>query len=266
VYGARVREVTPQGRETFGPPKQPLGAFFWALAQVPRAVWWQLREKELRGLAVAPALITLALGIALTVAAILAAEPILTWWSTRSPGVLGQVTWIAERVVLTVVLLIGAALTTWQLQGAIAAASLERMTLCVQRIVNGQAPPPTVGPLQVVKRAARSLFPRTKQLVAWVLSTLAALTLIAVPVVGPVLVVGVQASLGALFLAHGAITDNRERLGLPRKLLLKEPALVLGLAVALAPLILFPPAMILSGGPVAIAGTLVALGTQRRGE
>jgi uncharacterized protein involved in cysteine biosynthesis len=264
VYGARVREVTPPGREKFGPPKQPLGAFVWALVQVPRAVWWQLREKELRALALAPALITLALGVLLTIGAILAAEPILTWWATRSPGVLGQVTWIAERVVLTVVLLIGAALTTWQLQGAIASASLERMTLCVQRIVNGEAPPPTVGALQVVKRAARNLFPRTRQLVAWGLSTALALTLIAVPVVGPVLVVVAQTALGSLFLAHGTITDNRERLGLPRKLLLKEPALVLGLAVALAPLILFPPAMILSGGPVAIAGALVALGTQRR--
>jgi uncharacterized protein involved in cysteine biosynthesis len=252
------------GRERFGPPRQPIGAFAWALLQLPRAAWWQLREKELRALALAPALITFAIGMVLTIGAIFAVEPILTWWSDKSPGVLGEVTWIAERVVLTVVLLIGAALATWQLQGAIASAPLERMTLYVERVVNGTAPPPKVGPLEVVKRAARGLFPRTARIVAWLLSTVAALLLIAVPVVGPVLVVVVQTAIGALFLAHGAIADNRERLGLPRKLLLKEPALVLGLAVAVVPLVLFPPAMVLSGGPVAIAGALVALGSRRR--
>jgi uncharacterized protein involved in cysteine biosynthesis len=254
----------PAGREKFGPPRQPVGAFFWAMLQLPRAAWWQVREKELRVLALMPALLTLAVGLVLTAGAIIAVEPILTWWSDRSPGFLGDVTWIAERVVLTVVLLIGAAFVTWQLQGAIASGPLERMMLHVQRVVNGEAPPPKVGPLEVVKRAARGLFPRTARVVAWVLCTIVALTLIAVPVVGPVLVVAVQTAIGALFLAHGAIADNRERLGLPRKLLLKEPAIVLGLAVAFVPLVLFPPVMVLSGGPVAIAGALAALGTQRR--
>jgi uncharacterized protein involved in cysteine biosynthesis len=102
------------------------------------------------------------------------------------------------------------------------------------------------------------------RIVSWLLSTIAALTLVLVPVVGPVLVIVVQTVIGALFLSHSVITDNRVRLGLPRRLLLREPAVVLGLATALTPLLLLPPLMIFAGGPVAIAGALVAVGTQRR--
>ena len=50
------------GRESFGPPKFGLAAFFWALLQFPRALLWQLREKELRSLAVLPNLVTLLFG------------------------------------------------------------------------------------------------------------------------------------------------------------------------------------------------------------
>lgn len=251
-------------REKFGPPRAAAGAFGWAALQLPRAVVWQLRERELRKLMVAPALVTMLVGAALLVAAVVGAGLLQDGWMQPGSGFFGSVAFIAVRVALTAVLVVAAALTTLQLQGAIAAASLERMALYVQRAVDGDAPPPAMGTLAVVKAAVKTLVPSVKRLVAWGLSALAAVTLVLVPVVGPVLVVVTQTAIGALFLAHGTITDNRARLGLPRKLLLKEPALVLGLAVALAPLVLVPPLMLFAGGPVAIAGAMVAVGSRRR--
>ncbi len=252
------------GRVSFGPPKPAVGAFLWSALQLPRAWLWQFREKDLRALAMGPAVITFVVGAVLIAAAVGGAGPLQDLWTSRGTGLVGGVTWLAERVLLTVVLVIGAAMITWQLQGAIASASLERMALYVQRVVQGDAPAPTVGALEVVRRAALGFLPRVGRLVVWLLSTAVALTLVLVPVIGPVLVVVAQTCIASLFLAHGAIADNRERLGLPRRLLLREPALVLGLAVAFVPLILVPPLMLVSGGPVAIAGALVALGSQRR--
>jgi hypothetical protein len=103
-----------------------------------------------------------------------------------------------------------------------------------------------------------------RRLFAWALSSAAAYLLVLVPGAGPVLVVVAQTAIAALFLAHGTIVENRARLGLPRMLLVREPALVMGLALALSPLVLFPPLMVVTGGPVAIAGALVALGAARR--
>ncbi|MFZ5440367.1 MAG: EI24 domain-containing protein [Myxococcota bacterium] len=251
-------------RPDFGPPRNALGAFGWAALQLPRAVVWQWRERELRQLMVAPALTTLLVGLALLTAAVLGAGPLEAALLSRGDGLLAGLAWLALRVVLTVVLVVAALLTTWQLQGAIAAASLERMALYVQRAVEGAAPPPQLGALAVVKTAVRSLFPTVRRLVAWALSALAAATLVLVPLAGPVLVVVAQTLIAVLFLSHGAITDNRQRLGLPRRLLLREPALVLGFALALVPLVLVPPLMLVFGGPVAIAGALVALGVGRR--
>jgi uncharacterized protein involved in cysteine biosynthesis len=254
----------PRGRRRFGPPRSPVGAYFWAAVQLPRALLWQLREPRLRTLAVFPAVLALGLGLTLSIAALIGAEPLHYLLATRHSGAVGNAEWFGQRLVLTLTLLIGAAFATWQLQGAIASAALERMALYVQREVNGDAPDATLGPLEVVARAVVGLVPRVTRLVSWLLSTVAALTLVLVPVVGPVLVIVVQTVIGALFLSHSVITDNRVRLGLPRRLLVREPAMVLGLATALTPLLLLPPLMIFAGGPVAIAGALVAVGTQRR--
>lgn len=252
------------GREHFGPPKNPLGAFAWSAVQLPRAVLWQWREKELRALMVAPALVTFLVGLALLVAAVLGAGALQDTLLHLGDGGLASLAAVALRVALTAVLVVAALLVTLQLQGAIAAASLERMALYVQRTIEGDAPPPAMGTLAVVKTAVRTLFPTAKRLVIWALSALVAATLVLVPVVGPVLVVVTQTAIGVLFLAHGTITDNRARLGLPRRFLLREPALVLGFAVVLVPLVLVPPLMLLFGGPVAIAGALVAVGSKRR--
>lgn len=254
----------PLGRPAFGPPKQPVAAFLWAAVQLPRALLWQLREPRLRALAVFPAVVAFGIGMTLSVLAVISEEPLHHLLATRTPGAVGNAAWFAERLVLTLVMLIGVIFATWQLQSAVAGAALERMALYVQREINGVAPDAKVGTLEVVKRAALGFIPRVGRIISWLLSTIAALTLVLVPVIGPVLVLVVQTIIGACFLAHSVITDNRERLGLPRRLLLKEPALVLGLATALAPLLLVPPLMLVAGGPVAIAGALVAVGTQRR--
>jgi uncharacterized protein involved in cysteine biosynthesis len=236
----------------------------WAALQLPRALLWQLREPRLRALAVFPAVVAFGIGMTLSVLAVISEEPLHHLLATRTPGAVGNAAWFAERLVLTLVMLIGVIFATWQLQSAVAGAALERMALYVQREINGAAPDAKLGTLEVVKRAALGFIPRVGRVISWLLSTIAALTLVLVPVIGPVLVLVVQTIIGACFLAHSVITDNRERLGLPRRLLLEEPALVLGLATALAPLLLVPPLMLVAGGPVAIAGALVAVGTQRR--
>ncbi len=252
------------GRAEFGPPRNPFGAFAWALVQLPRAGVWLVRERELRGLAFMPALVTFGVGFLLSVIAVMSAAPLQELLLDRAPGALGGVTWLVTRVVLTVVLVIGALLTSWQLQGAFAAAGLERMALHVQKVVDGAAPAASIGTSAIVKRAVLGVFPSVRRLVLWALTSFAALTLVLVPVVGPVLVVVAQTAIGALFLAHGAIADNRDRLGLPRRLLLREPALLLGYALACVPLVLFPPVLLFVSGPVGIGGTLVALGAARR--
>lgn len=252
------------GRADFGPPRNPIGAFAWAVVQLPRGVVWMLRERELRSLALMPALVTLGVGFLLSLVAVISAGPLQELLLDRAPGALGGVTWLATRVVLTVVLVIGALLTSWQLQGAFAAASLERMALHVQKVVLGSAPEPAMGTSAIVKRAVLGVFPSVRRMVLWGLTSLAALTLVLVPVVGAVLVVMAQTAIGALFLAHGAIADNRDRLGLPRRLLLREPALLLGYALACVPLVLFPPALLFASGPVSVGGSMVALGAHRR--
>lgn len=245
-------------RADFGPPRNPVGAFGWAALQLPRAVLWQWRERELRTLTFVPALVTLAFGLAAVVAAVLGAGPLTGVLVAH--GALAVLT----RVVLTVVLLLAAALLTWQLQSALAAPALERMALYVQREVTGEAPVPTEALSTVLRKAVTGFFPSLRRIVAWALGALAGLTLVLVPVVGPVLVVVVQVALAAVFLAHQTITENRARLGLPRRLVLREPALVLGLAVACVPIFLVPGLMLFANGPVSIAGALVALGTRRR--
>lgn len=251
-------------REDFGPPGNAVGAFFWAALQLPRALVWQVRERELRAQALRPLMVTFFVGLALAVGAVFAAGPLEALLLHRGEGLGASVRWVAVRVGLTAVLLVLAVLLTWHLQAAIASAWLERMTLYVQREVNGDAPEPTVGTLEVAKRAARGVFPRLRGLVAWALAALASAGLLLVPVAGPVLVVAAQAAIGATFLAHAVVTDNRARLGLPKRLLLREPALLLGLALALAPLTVVPPLLFVLSGPVAIAGAMVALGAQRR--
>lgn len=252
------------GRAEFGPPRNPFGAFAWALVQLPRALVWMIRERELRSLALMPGLLTLGIGFLLAVIAVMSAGPIQELLLDRAPGALGGVTWLATRVVLTVVLVIGALLTSWQLQSGFASASLERMALHVQKAIIGSAPEPTIGTSAIVKRAVLGVFPSVRRLVVWALTSLSALTLVLVPVVGPVLVVVAQTGIGATFLAHGAIADNRDRLGLPRRLLLREPALLLGYALACVPLVLFPPVLLFASGPVSVGGSMVALGAHRR--
>lgn len=252
------------GRATFGPPRNAFGAFGWAVLQLPRAFLWQVRERELRGLAFVPALLTFGLGSIGCLVAVLSAGPLQELLFDQAPGLFGAATWLAIRVGLTTLLIVGALLTAWQLQGAIASAALERMALHVQRVVLGDAPAPSIGSAAVVKRAVAGLFPSVRRLVIWALSSVAAMTLILVPVVGAVLVVVAQTAIGALFLAHGAIADNRDRLGLPRRLLLKEPALLLGYALACVPLVMFPPALLFVAGPVSVGGAMVAVGAHRR--
>ena len=205
----------------------------------------------------------LLVGGALTAAAIFGAGPLLEHFMTRGTGVLAGVAYVTARIVFTLVLVVLAAVATWHVQGLIADAFLERMALCVQRVVDGEAPEPEKGALHVLRSAALGFFPRVRRIVAWLLTTAAAASLILVPTFGPVLVVVAQTAISALFLAHGTIADNRGRLGLPRLLLVREPALVLGLAVSLSPLLLVPPLMLVTGGPVAIARA-VALGARRR--
>jgi uncharacterized protein involved in cysteine biosynthesis len=251
-------------RPAFGPPRNALGAFAWAVLQLPRAVWWTARESRLRSLLVAPALLAAVLTLLFCVAAVLGAGPLEALLFDRPEGVVGTATWLGLRVALTGCLLIAAVFTGWHLSAALTSASLERMALYVQREVQGDAPPPVTGAPQVLQKAVRNLFPRTRQLLVWALSTAAAMGLVLVPVVGPVLMLVAQTLINALFLAHGAITDNRERLGLPRRLLLREPALLLGYGLACVPVVLIPGVAAFAAAPVTVGGALVALGAHRR--
>jgi uncharacterized protein involved in cysteine biosynthesis len=238
-------------RPSFGPPRHALGAFGWAVLQLPRALWWTLRERPLRSLLLQPALVTAAVTVALCIAAVAVAGPLEAAVLDRQPGLGGTVVWFGVRAALTVSLLFAAVFSAWQLAGAITAASLERMALFVQREVLGDAPPATIDGVGVVVRAVRSLFPTTGRLLLWALTTVASTSLILIPVAGPILVVVVQVLVNAMFLAHGAIADNRARLGLPSRLLLREPALLLGYTLACVPVVLIPG---------------VALGAHRRGQ
>lgn len=252
------------GRASFGPPRNPVGAFGWAALQLPRAFLWTLREKELRHLLVVPAMITSGVTILLCAGALALVHPLEAALVELPSGVLGALASIGLSVILGAMLLLAAIFTGWQLSGPIAASAFEKMALFVQREVTGEAPEPTIGGTAVVKRALRGLFPSTRRLIIWALSSIASLSLVLVPGVGPLLVVIAETAIGAIFLSHGAIADNRDRLGLPRRLLLREPALLLGYALACAPLVLLPFSMLVAAGPVAVGGALVALGAHRR--
>lgn len=249
------------GRASFGPPQNPLGGFVWALVQLPRALMWQVREKDLRSLTLAPVTWTLLLGLAGAFGAVLGAGPL-------ADVIIGHEGWLtlALRAVLTVVLLFAVVLALWQVQGALSAPALERMALYVQREVNGDAPAAAIGVAETLRRAVIGLLPSLRRWILWAVSASLGLLLVLVPVIGPVLVIIAQTALASLFLAHSAITENRDRLGLPRRLLLREPMAVVGLALACAPLVLVPLALLFAGGTVQIAGALVALGLHRRAQ
>jgi uncharacterized protein involved in cysteine biosynthesis len=253
-------------RPSFGPPRHALGAFGWAVLQLPRALVWTLRERTLRSLLLQPALITFAVTCALCIVAVAAAGPLEAALLDRQPGLGGAVVWLGVRAALTLSLLIAAVFSAWQLSGAITAASLERMALFVQREVLGAAPKAAIGGVEVVVRAVRSLFPTTRRLLLWALTTVASTSLILIPVAGPVLVVVVQVFVNAVFLAHGAIADNRARLDLPSRLLLREPALLLGYTLACVPVVLIPGVALFAAAPVTVGGALVALGAHRRSQ
>jgi hypothetical protein len=114
-------------RPSFGPPRHALGAFGWAVLQLPRALVWTLRERTLRSLLLQPALITFAVTCALCIVAVAAAGPLEAALLDRQPGLGGAVVWLGVRAALTLSLLIAAVFSAWQLSGAITAASLERM-------------------------------------------------------------------------------------------------------------------------------------------
>jgi uncharacterized protein involved in cysteine biosynthesis len=251
-------------RATFGPPRNALGAFAWAFIQLPRALLWTARESALRALVFTPALVGAALTLALCAAAVLGAGPLEELLFDRHDGVVGTASWLGLRVMLTLCLLAAAVFTGWQLAGALTWASLERMSLYVQREVLGDAPRPAIGAPEVLQRAVVSLFPKTKQLLLWALSSAAAMGLVLVPAVGPVLVLVAQTAINAVSLAHAAIADNRERLGLPRRLLLREPALLFGYALACVPVVMIPGVAAFAAAPVTVGGALVALGAHRR--
>lgn len=256
--------VAASSPRRFGPPRFGLWAFFWAVVQPLRAVWWQLRFTELRALAMVPAAVTLVLGTALVMASVLLAAPAQNLLMTHGQGVLGNAAWVLVRILVHVVLGFAAVVATIRLQAAVAGAALERMALFVQRRILGTAPEPAIGLGRMVVNALRALLPSLRSLVLWGLTALAAATVVLIPVVGPALVFPVEAALAAGFLAHGAVIDSRERLGLPRFLYLKEPACLLGLTVGFVPFVLFPPLMIVGGGAIAVSGALVAVGLSER--
>lgn len=252
------------GREGFGPPTNPVGAFVWAALQLPRAFVWTFREKQLRRHLVLPSIITCAVIVSLAALALQLVGPIEQALVDLPSGVLGTIASIGLTAVIAGFLLLAAVVVGWQLSAHIAAGSHERMALFVQRTVMGAAPQPTITAGAVVKRAVRGLFPSVRRLVIWALTSLASLTLVLVPAIGPLLVVIAQTAISALFLAHAAIADNRDRLGLPARLLIREPALLSGYALACVPFALFPPAMLFVSGPIAVGGALVAVGAQLR--
>jgi len=248
----------------FGLPRFGLFAFFWAMVQPLRAVWWQLRFQELRALSVIPVVLTLTIGTAMQVFSFMAAAPLQELLMKHGEGLLGSAAWVSSRVLVHVVLAFAAVVVTFRLLSAIGGATLERMSLFVQRRVTGTAPEPAIGVGQVVLNVVRGLLPTLRSLVLWGLTSLAAATVVLIPVAGPVLVLPVQALLAAGFLAHGAVIDSRDRLGLPRLLSLREPAALLGLTVGFLPFVLLPPLLIVGGGAIAIAGAFVAVGLAER--
>lgn len=243
-------------------PKNPFARFAWALVQLPRAFWWQISDGELRRLLLLPTILTVVIGIALIIGAAVLSGTIIAWTHSQEGAHVAAVAVTFEYLLLFAVLSLAAIFLTWHAQSAFAAPAFERMTLHVQRKLDGDAPEPNIGALEVMRRALRALFPRVRSLILWALTAAAGATLVFVPVIGAPLAIGVQALIAALFLAHGTITDNRTRLGLPRRFLLKEPALMLGLSVGLVPLVLVPPILLFSGGPIAIGGAFVALGAR----
>lgn len=251
-------------RASFGPPRNPLGAFGWAVLQLPRALLWTVREQELRRHLVLPWVVTLAITLGLCGLSLSLVGPIERALVDAPSGVTETLAFVGLGAAITAVLVVGSVLIGWQLAGPIAASSFERMALFVQKAVTGTSPEPSLTSSAVVVRAVRGVFPSVRRLIVWVLTSLAALTLVLVPVVGPLLVVVAQTLVSAFFLAHGAIADNRDRLGLPRRLLLREPALLSGYALACVPFVLVPPALLFFGGPVAVGGALVALGAHGR--
>lgn len=218
---------------------------------------------ELRSLALRPTGLTLGAGLALLISSFMLAAPLQhALMDPAAPKLLG----FAARVAIHAVLAFTAVLATLRLQAVFTGIYLERMSLAVQRKVTGTAPEPAVGAKGALSLAVRSLVPSLKALVLWALTALLACAVVLIPVVGAVLVVPLQVALAAGFMAHGAVADSRGRLGLPRWLYLRELACLSGLTVGFVPFVLFPPLMLVGGGSITIAGTLVALGVKSRRE
>ncbi|MDP1827481.1 MAG: hypothetical protein Q8L48_29695 [Archangium sp.] len=243
----------------FAAPRNPVVAFFWAVVQVPRSFWWVIRFGELRALLVLPLVVSLVVGAGLLTVSFFAARPVLSLVLDHHSGV----AWGVSLVLTHLVLAASAVVVTLQLQGGIASAYHERASLFVQRKLVGDAPPPSTGPLGVLVRAVKVL-PGIRTIALWVLTFACSAALIFVPVAGPVLVVVSQIALAAGFLAHGSVIAARERLGLPRWLYLREPALLLGLTLGVVPFILFPPLALFGAIALSVCGTTVALGIQAR--
>lgn len=74
------------------------------------------------------------------------------------------------------------------------------------------------------------------------------------------LVVVSQVALAAGFLAHGSVVMARDRLGLPRWLYFRQPALLIGLTLGVVPFVLFPPLALLGAIALSVSGTIVAVG------
>jgi len=103
-----VRELLRHGAHVsdrhFGLPRFGLFAFFWAVVQPLRAVWWLLRFQELRALSVIPVVLTLTIGAAMQVFSFMAAAPLHELLMTHGQGLLGSAAWISSRVLIHVVL------------------------------------------------------------------------------------------------------------------------------------------------------------------
>ena len=239
-------------------PTNPLARFFWAIVQVPRAFVWVVRFPELRSLVVLPLVVTIALGAALLVGAWFAASPLLSLVMRHQPGALHEIAWGGALVVTHLLLAVSAVVIALQLQNGVSSAYHERASLFVQRRVTGNAPAPASGALGVLLRAVKIL-PSVRTVLLWALTALCAATLILIPVAGPVLVIGSQVVLAAGFLAHGAVTACRDRLGLQRWLYFREPALLMGLTVGVLPFVLFPPLALVGAVGLSVCGTHVAL-------
>lgn len=244
-------------------PRNPLAAFFWAAAQVPRAFAWVLRFPELRAVVVLPLVVTLVLGAALLAGSWFAARPLLELVMAQQPGTLHQLAWGVSITVTHLLLALSAVVVALQLQGGVSSAYHERASLFVQRRLTGSAPEPATGTVAVLLRAVKVL-PSVRTLLLWALTAFCSATLIFVPVAGPVLVVVAQLALAAGFLAHGAVVMARDRLGLPRWLYFREPALLLGLTLGVLPFVLFPPLALFGAVALSVSGTIVAVGAAHR--